>query len=152
MMISNKIIHHPAYYLNIFHRYILIILVLAILQFSWGCLIFYLNYKNNFNLFIIIKKYVNKNFNWFEVYTFIKIYSMYSIVHSLYIILACSMSYFLKSKNWFFSALYFNLFPLIGFLFGFIQIPVSIFYLQKLKTKEWENFFKNYDTFSSMKN
>jgi hypothetical protein len=147
---NNKIIQHPSYYIKIFKYYIMIIFILTLFQTFWGIIIFYLNYKFSLIIYLYFKKFLFIN-KWEQIYVLINIYSMYSVLHSFYILLACIMSYFLNSKNWFFSALYFNLFPLVGVLFGLIQIPFSIYLLIKLKNKEWETFFKNYDSFYTMK-
>ncbi len=151
MTISNKIIH-PSYYFKYFYRYIFINFFLSLLQLLWGILIFFVNHYNTFYFYVLIKKIINWNFDWLTIFLIAKIYSMYSILHSLYIIISCIMSHVLKSKNWFFSSLYFNLFPLVGFLFGFLQVPYSIYILKKLNSKNWKIFFKYYDTFQSMKN
>ncbi len=152
MMIDKKILEHPSYYIQIFNKYILILFILGILQFIWGVSIYILNQKNSLLFYLIYKKFIQSNLKWEDIYTIINIYCMYSILHSLYIILASLMSFFLTSKNWFYSMIYFNFFPLVGFLFGLIQIPVSIFIFKKMNHTKWKQFFKHYDTFSSMKN
>jgi len=149
-MMKDKIIHHPSFYIKKFNKLISIILLLAILQSIWAITIFYLNYKNILLFYLIFKKIKLIHLDWLEIHTIIKIYSMYSLLHAFYIILACIMSYFLKSKSWFLSSLYFTLFPLVGFLFGIVQIPISLSFLKKIKSREWNIFFKNYDSFNTM--
>ncbi len=149
-MMNDKIIHHPSFYIKKFNKLISIILLLAILQSIWAVIIFYLNYKNILLFYFFIKKIDFIHLNWLEIHTIIKIYSMYSLLHAFYIILACTMSYFLKSKSWFLSALYFSLFPFVGFLFGIVQLPISLSLLKKINSQEWNKFFKNYDSFNTM--
>lgn len=151
-MIDKKIVEHPSYYIQIFNKYIFVLAILAILQLIWGGLIYLLNQKHIFYVYMIHNKYIHLNINWLDLYTMINIYSLYSILHSLYILLASLMAFVLTSKNWFYSMIYFNFFPLVGFLFGIIQIPASIIILIKMKNMKWEQFFHHYDTFSSMKN
>lgn len=139
-----KLILHPSHHFKSLKRYIITMILLATTQFFWGCIIFFLNQKEEFQ-----KLYLNFFYNE-NIYILFNIYSMYSILHSLYIILACFLSYFLRSKNWFRSAILFNLIPFVGFLFGIIQIPVSIFLFKKINSKDWNDFFKHYDSFSSM--
>ncbi len=150
-MIDKKIIEHPSSYIQVFNKYIYLFSLFAFLQFIWGVFIYILNQKNVLLFYLIYNKYIQSNLKWNDVYTFINIYCLYSILHSMYILLACLMSFFLTSRNWFYSVIYFNLFPLVGFLFGVIQIPFSIFILMKMRHSKWKQFFKYYDTFSSMK-
>ena len=147
---NDKIIHHPSFYIKEFNKLIFVILLLGIFQSIWAVIIFYLNYKNILLFYFIFKKINLIHLDWLEIHTIIKIYSMYSLLHAFYIILACIMSYFLKSKSWFLSALYFSLFPFVGFLFGIIQLPISLIFLKKIKSQEWNNFFKHYDSFNTM--
>lgn len=139
-----KLLLHPSHHFKLLKRYILIMILLGIIQFFWGSVIFFLNQKEEFQKF-----YLNYFYNE-NIYILFNIYSMYSILHSLYILLASFLSYFLRSKNWFRSAILFNFFPFVGFLFGIIQIPVSIFLFKKINSKDWDDFFKHYDSFSSM--
>ncbi|MFN3604640.1 MAG: hypothetical protein ACK4UJ_08015 [Leptonema sp. (in: bacteria)] len=136
-----KVLVHPSNLFKTFKKYIAILLFMGFLELLWGNLILYINHLTSFQ-----KLYLNVE----DLYYFINIYSMNSILHSFYIILASLFSYFLRSKQWFRSALIFNLFPFIGFLFGMIQIPIAVIILKKIQTKQWEAFFINYDDFSSM--
>ncbi len=139
-----KLLIHPSHYFKIFKKYIIILFGIGFLELIWGHIFLLLNHWSEFHIFYL------QHFHKVNLYTMINIYSMYVILHSFYIMLACIMSFFLKSKQWFRSILYFNLFPFVGVFFGLIQIPIAIILLKKINTKEWNDFFCKYDSFASM--
>lgn len=76
------------------------------------------------------------------LYRPVVIYSMYSMLHGFYVMLACGMARYLSSRGWLKTALYFSIVPTPGFLFGLFQIPMALFFLRALREPGWDEFFQ----------
>ncbi|MBL8018465.1 MAG: hypothetical protein JNM27_02270 [Leptospirales bacterium] len=70
------------------------------------------------------------------------VYSIYSGVHALYVIIGASFSVLLRSRGWIRASAFASAVPGPGVLFGLLQVVPAILIFRKVQGPQWDSFFK----------
>lgn len=70
------------------------------------------------------------------------VYSIYSGVHALYVIIGASFSVLLRSRGWIRASAFASAVPGPGVLFGLIQVVPAILIFRQVQGPQWDSFFK----------
>ncbi|MBI39338.1 MAG: hypothetical protein CMF59_07045 [Leptospiraceae bacterium] len=147
-----RMFEHPGIVRPRFQRMIRVIVTLTLLQLLWAASLFYIGSKHP-NLVLLPgeatidteqNRITNPQMHQHRpvLYRPIVIYSLYSMLHGFYVLIACGMARYLGSGGWLKTALIFSVVPTPGFLLGLFQVPLALYFLRLIRQPLWQDFFR----------
>ncbi|MBU44904.1 MAG: hypothetical protein CMN76_16910 [Spirochaetaceae bacterium] len=149
---EGRMLQHPGVIWPRFSRMVRATVTLTLIQLLWAFGLFYIGSKHPNLILIPGEEPIQTDQNKITspemhqrrpvLYRPLVIYALYSMLHGFYVLIACGMARYLRSKGWLRTALLFSVVPTPGVLFGLFQIPLALYFLNALRDPLWDEFFR----------